>query len=131
MKGDDEEAEFERLQRWDAEIEADFRRAVAKTNSASRAKRGRRLVAAPLAFVADVYQRTEGRAALVVALLVYRCTHVCKSQTVTLPSEELAAIGIDRALNFKALARLEQAGFVRLKRSRGRSTKVTLLWKPR
>jgi hypothetical protein len=128
MKRDDDEAEFKRLQRWDAEIEADFQRAVAKTKSAGRAKRGRRLIGAPMAFVADVCRLTDGRAALVVALLIYRRTHVCKSQTVTLPGEELTAVGINRKRKSEALMKLEAAGFVRLKKTVGRSIRATLLW---
>ena len=117
---------------WDAEIEADFQRAVAATRRAGRLKRGRKLVAFPLAFSVDVCRRTEGRTALVVAMLIYRRTHVCRSQTVTLPASELAEHGITRRRKNEALATLEAAGLVRLERTAaGRSTKVTLTWQPR
>jgi hypothetical protein len=117
------------LAEWDREIEADFQRAVSKTKSAGRAKRGRRLVGAPIAFVADVCQRTEGRTALVVALLLYRRTRVCKSQTVTLPRAELANLGVSQRSNRKALARLKAASVIQTDTAKGRSTKVTLLWR--
>ena len=42
-----EEADFARLQRRDAEIEAEFQRLVAATKTAGKAKRGRRLMGAP------------------------------------------------------------------------------------
>ena len=64
-----EEADFARLQRWDAEIEAEFRRTVAATKTAGRKKRGHRLVGFPFAFLVDVCRLTGGRATLVVAAL--------------------------------------------------------------
>jgi hypothetical protein len=117
---------------WDAEIEAEFQRVVAAVKSAGKRKRGRRHVGAPLDFLIDVCQRTEGRTALVVALAVYRRTHVCRSQTVTLPAGELAELGITRRRKNEALAKLEAAGLIRLEKvATGRSTKVTLTWQPR
>jgi hypothetical protein len=119
------------LDEWDAEIEEDFRRAVAATKAVGQRKRGRRLVAFPLAFLVDVCRLTEGRITLVVAELLYRRTHVCRSQTVTLPGGDLAELGIDRRRKHEALVMLEGAGLVRLERlSAGRSAKVTLTWKP-
>ena len=44
-----EEADFARLQRRDAEIEAEFQRVVAATKTAGRKKRGQRLVGFPFA----------------------------------------------------------------------------------
>jgi hypothetical protein len=119
------------LDEWDAEIEAGFQRAVAVTKRSAQLKRGRKLVAFPLAFLVDVCQRTEGRTVLVVAQLIYRRTHVCHSQTVTLPASELAELGIIRQRKNEALAMLETAGLIRIeKRPAGRSAKVTLIWKP-
>jgi len=68
------------LNEWDAEIEADFQRTVAATKAAGHHKKGRKLVAFPLAFLVDVCRLTEGRTALVVAELIYRRTHVCRSR---------------------------------------------------
>ena len=51
------------LDEWDAEIEAEFQREVAATKAAGRRKKGRRLVAFPLAFLVDVCRLTEGRGA--------------------------------------------------------------------
>jgi hypothetical protein len=130
LREEAEEADFARLQRWDAEIEAEFRRAVAATKAAGRKKRGYRLVGFPFAFLVDVCRLTEGRAPLVVAALIYRRTHVCDSRTVTLPSAELAELGIDRKLKRNALVRLEAAGLIRIEKvGPGRSVRVTLLWR--
>jgi hypothetical protein len=117
------------LAEWDAEIEADFQRTVAATRTAGRKKRGERLVGFPFAFLVAVCQQTEGRATLVVAALVYRRSRVCNSRTVTLPGAELSELGITRPQKFKALARLEDAGLIRIEKAVGRSVKVTLLWR--
>ena len=53
----------EQLAVWDAEIEADFHRAVAATKAVGRKKRGQRLVAFPMTFLIDVCRLTEGRTA--------------------------------------------------------------------
>ena len=119
------------LDEWDAEIEAEFQREVAATKAAGRRKKGRRLVAFPLAFLVDVCRLTEGRTTLILAMLIYRRTHVCRSQTVTLPAGELAELGIIRQRKTEALTKLEAAGLIRVERmGRGQSAKVTLTWRP-
>jgi hypothetical protein len=119
------------LAAWDAEIEADFQRVVGATRGAGQRKRGRRHVGFPLEFLIDVCRLTEGRAALVVAEIIYRRTHVCRSQTVTLPAAELAELGITRRQKNKALAQLHTAGLIRVESTPlGRSAKVTLAWQP-
>ena len=87
-----------------------------------------RLLGAPFEFVAEVCRLTEGRAALVVALYIYRRVMVCNSRTVTLPSGELAELGLARQDKQRALARLQQAGLVELVKVKGRTTQVTLIW---
>jgi hypothetical protein len=116
---------------WDAEIEADFQRAVRATKAVGARKRRRRHIGAPVGFVIDVCRRTEGRTALLLALYIYRRTHVCRSQTVTLPSRELAELGITRRRKNEALPKLQAAGLIRIERQAlGRSAKVTLTWQP-
>jgi hypothetical protein len=117
------------LAEWDAEIEADFRRAVAASKAAGRSKRRHRLIGCPVGFLADVCRLTEGRAAVIVALCIYRRTYVCSSRTVTLPAADLAELGISRWLKADVLHRLQAAGLVRVENSPGRTAKVTLLWK--
>jgi hypothetical protein len=115
----------------DERDEADFRRAVAATKTAGRRKRGRRHVGFPWAFLVDVCRLTEGRAALIVALYIYRRTHVCRSQTVTLPIAELKELGIIRQRRTEALDRLQTAGLIRIeKATAGQAAKVTLTWQP-
>jgi hypothetical protein len=119
------------LEEWDAEIEAEFSRTVAAARRPAQLKRGRRLVAFPWAFLVEICRRTEGRTALVVAEYIYRRTHVCRSQTVTLPAGELAELGIIRQRKTEALAMLEAAGLIRIERmAPGQSAKVTLTWTP-
>jgi hypothetical protein len=118
------------LAAWDAEIEAEFRRTVASTKAAERKNCGRRLIGSPMAFAVDVYRSTEGRAAYVVAQLIYRRTRVCNSRTVTLPNAELAAFGIERSVKRKALTQLAAAGLIRVERNTaGRTSTITLLWR--
>ena len=119
------------LDEWDAEIEAEFQRCVAATKAGGQRKRGRKLVAFPWAFLVDVCQRTRGRTTLVVAEYIYRRTHVCRSQTVTLPASELKELGVSRQRRQEALVSLHDAGFIKLEKAAGCSTKVTLTWKPR
>jgi hypothetical protein len=119
------------LAEWDAEIEADFQRAVAATKAAGRRKRGQRLLGAPVAYVAEVCRATTGRAAVIVAVLVYRRTCVCNSRTIALLAVELTELCITRSMKRKALVQLEAAGLIRIERETpGRAGKVTLLWKP-
>jgi hypothetical protein len=97
---------------------------------AVKIKRDRRIVGYPWAYLVDVCRRTRGQAPLAVAAFIYRRTHVCKSQTVTLPSAELAELGIDRSKKRRALAQLAGAGVIRIEENTpGRTSKVTLLWK--
>jgi hypothetical protein len=123
-------SEEEAEEAWDAEIEAEFQRAVRASKVAGQRKRGRRYVGFPWAFLVDVCQMTTGRAALVVAEIIYRRTHVCRSPTVTLPAAELAELGIDRRRKQEALTKLREAGLIDVERAEGRTTKVTLTWQP-
>jgi hypothetical protein len=117
------------LDAWDAEIEEDFRRAVAATKTAGRHKHGRRHVGFPWTFFVDVCRLTRGsHAALTVILYIYRRTKVCNSLTVTLPGSELAELGIDRRRKHEVLAKLRIARLIQLEKATGQSTKVTLTW---
>jgi hypothetical protein len=122
--------EAARLAQWDAEIEAEFQGVVAGTRAANKAKRGRRLIAFPFSYLRDVCRLTKGQAALVVAEVIYRRTHVCSNRTVTLPGAELAELGIDRPKKSRALAQLQRAGLIRIEQPvTGRTHRVTLLWR--
>src|SRR5579871_2397905 len=71
--------------------------------------RAKRLMGAPFEFVADVCRLTTGRAALVVALYTYRRVQICDNRAVTLPSSELAELGIVRQYKQTALIKLQRA----------------------
>ena len=90
--------------------------------------RAKRLMGAPLEFVADVCRLTEGRATLVVALYIYRRVQICGKRTVTLPSGELAELGIVRQNKQRALIKLQRAGLSKVENGSGRTARVTLIW---
>src|SRR5262245_46030666 len=115
---------------WDREIEAEFQRVVAAGKRVASGRRGRRHVGFPWAFFVDACRLTKDHTTLIVALYVYRRTRVCNSQTVTLPNNELAELGVDRSRKCKALAKLEAVGLIRTEKAAGRSTRATLTWQP-
>ena len=113
---------------WDAEIEAEYRRFAEGWKASGRRKRAGRHVGVPWAYLTDVCKPTEGRAALVVAIYIYRRTCVCNSLTVTLPSDELAELKITRRRKSEVLAQLRQVGLLRVENPAGRTARVTLTW---
>ena len=119
------------LAEWDAEIEAEFQRVVRASKAAGARKRGSRHVGFPWAFLVDVCRLTEGRTALVVAIYIYRRTHVCRSPTMTLAADDLKELGIIRRQKNRALAQLQTTGLIRVENMpTGHSAKVTLTWQP-
>jgi len=117
---------------WDAEIEADFQRVKAATRAVGKRKQRQKMMGAPLDFWADVCRLTEGRVTLVVAMYIYRRTCVCGNQTVTLPAGELAELGIDRRRKGEALAKLQAARLIQIRKvPTGRAAEVRLTWRPR
>jgi hypothetical protein len=91
-------------------------------------RRAKRLLGAPFEFVADVCRLTKGRATLVVALSVYRRVQVCNNRTVTLPSGELAELGIVRQNKQRALIKLQRARLIKVENESGQTARVTLIW---
>jgi hypothetical protein len=123
-----EEAEFARLQQWDAEIEAEFQHTVAATKKAGRAKRGHRLMGAPWAFWVALREAELPWLAVMLAIYIYRRTRVTGSNDVTLVSAELNELKIDRHKRSRALRQLITAGVIRVNRTgHGRALQVTLL----
>jgi hypothetical protein len=107
-----------------------LRMMASSSGQRSPRKRGRRYIGVPLDFMCDVCRQTTGRATLIVAMFIYRRTVVCRSRTVTLPTTELAEVGLSRSQKNKALVQLEAAKLLRRKPARvGQSTRVTLLWR--
>ena len=89
-----------------------------------------RYIGAPESFVRDVCRLTEGRSALVVALCIYRRTIVTGHRTVTLPTAELGPLDVDWRRKHEALAKLKAADLIKVESSRGRTARITLLWRP-
>jgi hypothetical protein len=88
-----------------------------------------RYIGCPWEFFRTAVRTTNGKAALVLALMIYRRGKVRKSQTVTLPPGELTALGITRKTSHKALRQLQAAGLVQLHPTApGHKTIITLLW---
>jgi hypothetical protein len=100
-----------------------------QTKRKRQPRRPARYIGAPLSFLSDVCRLTEGRTTLLVALCIYRRTCVCDSRTVTLPNAELAELGIDWRRKREALARLQSAGLIEVKSTRGRTARITLKWR--
>ena len=93
-------------------------------------RRAAQHIGAPLAFLTEVCLLTEGRAALVVALCIFRRVCICDSWTVTLPSAELASLGVDRRRKREALAKLRSADLIKVRNSVGQTARITVLWRP-
>jgi hypothetical protein len=102
----------------------------ATTRGKRRPPDATRYIGAPLSFVRDVCRKTDGRTALLVALLIYRRTCVCGSRTVTLPNKELIEVGLNRQRKQEAMARLQSGGLIRVKAKPGQTAKITLRWRP-
>jgi hypothetical protein len=74
----------------------------------------------------------KGKAALALALMIYRRCKVCKNKTVTLSSDELVALNIPRSTCRQALRQLQAVGLIRLHPiAPGHKAVITLLWSPR
>jgi len=83
-------------------------------------------------FFQAAVRATKGQTALVLALVIYRRCHVCKSRTITLPPGELVALGITRRTGHRALRQLQAVGLIRLHPiAPGHKAVITLLWPPR
>jgi hypothetical protein len=95
-------------------------------------RRGTRYIGCPLEFFQAAVRTTKGQVALVLAQVIYRRCQVCKSRTITLPPDELAALGISRRTGHRALRQLQAIGLIRLHPiASGHKTRITLLWPPR
>jgi hypothetical protein len=113
-----------------SEMEEFLKGEIVRGKHGQRRRRAGQHIGAPLAFVTEVCLLTEGRAALVMALCVFRRVCVCDSWTVTLPSDELGPLGIDRQRKRVALLKLQGAGLIKVRNSVGRTARITLLWRP-
>ncbi len=65
--------------------------------------------------------------ALHIALALWRVSGLCRSATFSFKRNAAKAFGVSPDATYDALARLEQAGLVRVTRHRGRSPLVTII----
>jgi hypothetical protein len=74
----------------------------------------------------------KGKAALALALMIYRRCKVRENRTITLPPDELADLNIPRNTCRQALRQLQTARLIRLHSiAPGHKARITLLWPPR
>jgi hypothetical protein len=105
----------------------------------SRRKRNRKMtpradkhVGCPWGFLQAAARAVEGKAALLLALIIYRRCKICKSKTVTLPTDELVGLNISRSTCRWALRQLQAAKLIQLHPiAPGHKATITLLWPPR
>lgn len=96
-----------------------------------------RLIGCPVDWFAWVLPLVRSQQQLAMALYLYRRCHVCHSNTVTVPTEELEELGLGRWSKYRLLISLEQVGILAVveqpsdqPRGRGRMLKVRLLHWP-
>ena len=90
-------------------------------------QRGPGHIGCPLSWYKKAYAASRGKNDLTVALFLYRWHSVRKSRTLPTPNAELAELGVDRAAKWRALARLEKAGLVKIRRRGFHALEVTLV----
>jgi DNA-binding FadR family transcriptional regulator len=73
-----------------------------------------KLIGCTLKFYQAVVRATKGRAALMLAQVIYRRFKVCKSKNVTLPTDDVVALNISRSTCRWALQQLRAAKLIRL-----------------
>lgn len=98
-----------------------------------RTSRAPRHIGSPWEFFLAADRAAKGKVALKLAMVIYRRCKVCESKTVTLPPDELAALGIaHHQTSHKALRQLQAARLIRLHPTApGHKARITLLWPPR
>ena len=120
------------LVKWDAEIEEEFQRTVAAAHRPKEIQKRGRLIGCPTGFLVEVCRLTRGRAAMIVALCIWRQFErgYRKTATVTLSGRELTELGVSRERKRYALAQLQAVGLIRIEPTpAGQSVKVTLTGK--
>jgi hypothetical protein len=115
------------LAEWDAEIEAEFRRAVAANKTAGRRKKkAEPFVMVPLWWIAAATKATKTRKALVCVELLYAAWKA-KSSTFPLPNGRLKKLGVGREAKRRALQDLERAGLITVERPTRKTLIVSLI----
>jgi hypothetical protein len=92
-----------------------------------RAQPARRFLKGPVPWAWIIAASALPGKALLVGLCIWRLRGATKRESVVLGNADLEPLGIDRAAKSRALAALERAGLVRLKRRAGGFPEVTIL----
>ena len=87
-------------------------------------RRHSRHIGCPVDWLAWVLPLVRSKEQLALALYLYRRCHVCHSNTVTVPTEELEELGLGRWAKYRLLVSLEQAGILRAVEQPGDSRAV-------
>ena len=86
----------------------------------------KRLIGCPLEWFAWALGLTKSKEQFALALYLYRRACVLRSATVTVPSRELAELGLGRMSKYCLLLSLEEVGVVRVEQRNGRTARATL-----
>jgi hypothetical protein len=111
---------------WDAEIEADFQRAVRATKEAGKRKRKEAFAMIPLLWATRAAKATRTPKAMVWVRLPYLAWRQ-RARTFPLPNKWLEDQGVSRHVKNRALCELEADGLIAVERRPRKSPRVTLL----
>jgi hypothetical protein len=115
------------LAEWDAEIEANFQRAVAATKTNGRRKRTTEpFVKVPLWWIEGAAKATKSPTILVL-IEILRLRWLTQRSTVTLSNARLRKLGVNRKVKYHVLRDLVRAHFVSVEWGTGKAPRVTLL----
>ncbi len=103
-------------------------KAAEKAARGKRRRRSKEFVGCPMWWLRWVLPLTRSSEQLAVALYLYRLRIVRRSKTIRLSNVALENdLGLSRYAKYRILARLEEAGVLKVGRRDGRSLTVTLL----
>jgi hypothetical protein len=124
------------LAEWDAEIEADFQRAVAGAKAAGRRRQRNKFIGCPPEFfkrLARIPSRTS--APLVIGMVLYRRHYIVNRMTtgapkpIGIPQAGLSELELSRWTVRRALKKLEAAALIEIHPTKpGQKTRITVLW---
>jgi hypothetical protein len=89
-------------------------------------RRAGRYIGCPVAWFVWVFPLLRSKEQLALALYLYRRCCVCRSDTVTVPTDELTELGLGRWGKYRLLLSLERAGILRFEQSGQQTIKVQL-----
>ena len=115
------------LDEWDAEIEEDFRRAVAATKAVGRRKKKvEAFVKVPLWWIKIAAKDARSPTTLVLIELLY-ASWKAKSSTFPLPNGRLNKLGVSREVKRKVLLNLERRPVILVERHSRKAPIITLI----